>query len=422
MHTADEKFVYAVFDRSGHLLTGDTDIPFLAGQTAEPLYRDGLVDGEPARIARIMELRSSQLGGRLYIEVAQTNEVRQQFAVHLLESMILPDVFMILIGAGAAFLGIKSGLLPLNQVAKTISLRSRSDLRTVPEENVPREVKPLIEAINGLLIRLREEIESQQRFLANAAHQFRTPVAGLKAYVGYAKRLKGEPELHDVIEQIDHGIDRLTNLANGMLNLAKFDPVSGTAMHERSVVDLNQIALTATTELSPNAVAKDIELSLEVCGEPAKILGNPLALNELLSNLVQNAILYTQSGGHVAVRIESLSEVSTQRGITSELRYSLIVEDDGPGIPEAEREHVFERFYRILGTETSGSGLGLAIVDEIAKAHNARIQLASGLSGKGTSVRVSFSSVSADGVEARESVSGLSESSSTSTEVKLAQP
>ncbi len=234
----------------------------------------------------------------------------------------------------------------------------------------------MVTAINDLLTRVRNDVEKQKSFLVNAAHQLRTPVAGLKTYVGLAARFSVEPDLKKVLAQIDVGTEKLAHVTNRLLSLARAEPTATN--NEFSTLDLNNIATEAASALVPEALKKDIDLALDTSERSAFINGNEESLTEMAVNLIENAILYTPEGGHVRVKV---SESDTA---------DLIVQDDGPGIPASEREKVFERFYRILGTEPSGSGLGLSIVKDIVSAHNAHISIANGEGEIGTIVKVSF--------------------------------
>lgn len=379
LHSANEKFYYSVFDESGTAVLGTVDMKLIPSPTTgEPTFADGKIEGEDVRINKLKVDSKDFPHGALYVQVAETLHHRRDYALNLFENMVAPDLLLIVLGLGAVYSGVARGLRPLKQITGAIGQRSALDFSPVDEKTAPLEVRPLIKAINELLSRVRQDIETQQRFLANAAHQFRTPVAGLKTYVGYAKRLAPEGELSRVLDQLDQGTDRLTHLVNRLLNLAKFEP-KREAFSAFQSVDLNDIAVAAATEVTPLALEKNIELSFEPSIVPAVISGDPQALHELIMNLVENAVIYTQPKGEVSVTI-----------FNEPAHFSVVVEDNGPGIPEEERDKVFERFYRVLGTETSGSGLGLAIVREVTDSHQARIVVTAGTSGSGTAMRVTF--------------------------------
>jgi two-component system, OmpR family, sensor histidine kinase TctE len=344
----------------------------------DPVFAYGTAEGKRVRVAGIKVI-DAETHRSLILEVAETLNSRDQLANHILLNILLSELVVILIGSLAIAIGVTRGLTPLRDLQQAIAQRTPADLSHIDESNAPMEALPLVQALNDLLDRLKVEIDSQKRFVANAAHQIRTPVAGMKTYVGLARRLANSEELTKILEHVDEGTDRLTHLTNRLLSLAKAEP---NAYREQNytVMDLNMVIPNALVELVSKAISKEIELEFEGAVQPALVRGNEASIEELVLNIVENAILYTPAGGHVSVR------VTNGNGVT------LSVEDDGPGIPQSERDQVFERFYRILGSEVSGSGLGLAIVKEIAAAHGATVVVDSGQSGTGTLVKVQLQS------------------------------
>ena len=313
------------------------------------------------------------------VEVAETVKPRQDFAHQLLIGIIVPQLLLIGLGGFAIWLGVSRGLNPLRKLETALAKRSQFDLSPVEDDATAEELQPLIQAINDLLGRLREDLDSQRRFVANAAHQLRTPLAGLKTYVGVVSSLSEKAEqkqLTDAVKQLDHGLNRITHLVNRLLALAKAEPNAAAKVKPQNF-DLNLVAAEATSDLVGDAIDKNVDLAFEGAAGPLIVSGDPSSVRELVMNLVDNAVRYTPTGGHVTVRVQN------GKGVI------LAVEDDGPGIVESERERVFERFYRVLGTDGAGSGLGLAIVREIAKSHGAKIELGSGSDG-GTTIRVEF--------------------------------
>jgi two-component system sensor histidine kinase TctE len=244
----------------------------------------------------------------------------------------------------------------------------------VPEHGKPVEVMPLIGALNRLLSRLNAAIESQQRFIANAAHQLRTPLAGLKTHAELARRQPSTVELKSLLDMIAGETERTSHLVNQLLTLARAEPGETAG---RQPVNLHEIIGRDVRTWVQRAVGKNIDLGFEL--EDAWVLGEPLLLRELFANLLDNALAYTQLGGRVTVR------TAAREGETI-----LEVEDNGPGIPEAEREKVFERFYRIAATGGEGCGLGLSIVAEIAERHGGRVELTPPPGGRGTLMRAVF--------------------------------
>ncbi len=376
-----DKFFYQVIGPTGTIRAGDTDIPApdaeaLDGIEEEPDFRQGKINGEDVRIGLVNVPVPGQPGKRVLIQVAETLNGRHDLTNEILLAVVGSQLVLIVLSALAVYLGVKRGLAPLKTLQQAIASRSRRDLSPVAEEGAPQEVRPLVQEINHLLSRLKEDIEAQRRFVANAAHQLRTPLAGLKTQTEFALRQTEPEDLREALKQIQSSTDKATHLVNQLLALARSEPGSMRSQ-EPEQVDLSTIAREATTDLVPQALKKEIDLGFEGAG-PAVVSGDPLALRELTSNLIDNAVRYTQPGGKVTVNVSSNGSV--------ELR----VDDNGPGVPAEERERVFERFYRVLGSGVSGSGLGLAIVREIAQSHMADVSLADGPEGGGTSVTVKF--------------------------------
>jgi len=233
--------------------------------------------------------------------------------------------------------------------------------------------------MNGLLARLGGAIEAQQRFIADAAHQLRTPIAGLKTQTELALRQTQLGDVQVTLRQLQTATEQSTRLINQLLSLARAEP-GARREHAIERLDLARLARDTTTDWVPRALARKIDLGYDGGDNAAWVVGDSLLLGELLRNLLDNAIRYTQEGGQVTVRVAGGADAVV-----------LSVEDNGPGIPDQERERVFERFYRVLGTGVvEGCGLGLAIVREIALSHHAGVALATGAGGQGTVLRVTF--------------------------------
>jgi two-component system sensor histidine kinase TctE len=294
------------------------------------------------------------------------------------------------------WLALVQAIRPLNQLEERIRARKPDDLSPIDSHAVPIEVTPLVESVNDLLLRLTDSIATQKRFLADAAHQLKTPLAGLRMQADLAQREGASAEdLKQSLRQIGRASIRATHSVNQLLALARAES-SGSVM-PRSVCDLAELTMSVVRDCVPRALEKHIDLGYEGtdAGNPScTILGNPTLLKEMVRNLVDNAINYTPS---------SLERpgVITARVLTDPFGRTLVlqVEDSGPGVPEAERELVFQPFYRALGTEADGSGLGLPIVLEIAQQHGGTVSLEDARSGQkppGARFAVRFSALSQD--------------------------
>jgi two-component system sensor histidine kinase TctE len=316
--------------------------------------------------------------GAALIQVAERVTARDEFARQILLRMVLPQGILILLAGIAVWYGVGRGLAPLSTLRREIECRSHRDLSALPEEQAPREVRPLIRAMNDLLARLGTAISTQQRFIADAAHQLRTPIAGLKTQTELALRQSQPGNVHDTLRQLQTATEQSTRLVNQLLSLARAEP-GARREHAVERLDLARLARDTTTEWVPRALARSIDVGYDGEDAAAWIEGDSFLVRDMLGNLLDNAIRYTQQGGQVTVRVA-----------VGPNAVALSVEDNGPGIPEHERERVFERFYRVLGTRTEGCGLGLAIVREIALGHRAEVSLAVGAGGQGTVARVAF--------------------------------
>ena len=380
-HNGREKLYYQVISTDGARIAGDTILegPFPKLNSDEPLLRDDSLKGKKVRIARLKVEVRRYLGGPVFVQVAETLEKRQFLTGQILLAIVIPQILLILFGGIAVSVGVTRGLKPLRVLKDGLSIRSQFDLSPLSEDNEPTELRPLVKAINDLLARLRMDLEFQQRFVANAAHQFRTPLAGLKTYIYAAKRQPSNDRMSNLLDQIESGTDRMSRLSNQLLALAKADPANKLGTYDS--VDLNLIVSEVTAGFVERALDKEIELSFEGSDTPAIVKGNATSLTELATNLIENAVLYTQFGGTIVVRLQYEN---------NEGHIALAVRDNGPGIPEGERERVFERFYRVLGTEAPGSGLGLAIVREIATAHEAKVVIDTIAPESGTTIKVLF--------------------------------
>ncbi len=385
-----DKFYYVAFDDRGKLIGGDLEamdtVGRLYGQrmSGNSRFFNRKIDRTNVRIVCMQAPVLEQPNRKATIYVAETVLKRQALINEILGAVVLPQLCLISLATLVVWLGVARGLAPLEAVRQAIARRTQWDLRPV-DIATPIEIQPLVSAIDDLLTRLNEDIESQHRFVANAAHQLRTPLAGLKTQIELALRAENKDDLSNILKQVNHSVNNATRLVNQLLSLAKLEPSSAWRIPQGDL-DLNPVIKEATSDLVPAAVNRKIDLGFEGSNQPAIITGDMGSIRELITNLVDNAIRYTQPGGKVTVKL-ALNE---SLDFSPEKVVDLSVEDDGPGIPAEEREKVFERFYRVLGNSVPGSGLGLAIVKEIAQAHDAKIWFDSGQAGKGTIANVRF--------------------------------
>ncbi len=373
-----DQVTYSVSSGAGQLVAGDPQLPAAVPGRDGIDYGDATLGGVPLRV---VQLAASPPGGApgqtAIIRVAETLNKRHRLSELILVGIIVPQLALILVAALFIALGVARGLLPLARLREAVAARSHRDLSPIAVGGVPGEVRPLAEAVNDLMRRLDGVLTSQNRFVADAAHQLRTPVAGLKAHIEVALREQDLEQTRRALAHLYTSVERLSRLVAQLLTLARNVPSALPAV-AFAPLDLNRLALETTMEWVPEAYRRSIDLGFEGAPAAVTVEGDAARLTELVNNLLDNAVRYTRAGGRVTVRV-----------IPGE-RPAVSVSDDGPRIPPEERQRVFERFRRLLGTHADGSGLGLAIAREIANLHGAEITLEDDVDGVGNTFSVSF--------------------------------
>lgn len=373
-----DELVFQVRDQKNDVVGGDGSIPLvefqpdLAPRTV--YYRDDHLPGHEVRVAYVFAQVPGMPGAAL-VQVAENVEKRASLASQIIGDVLAAQLLFVPIALLFVWLGLTKGIAPLNELSQSIRGRRPSDLSPIDEQAAPEEVRTLIGSFNDLMARLDVSLRAQSRFVADAAHQMRTPLAGLKMQAEIALRQRDTVSIHHAMRQIVASADRTAHLINQLLALARADTETPPPL---AVIDLDALTREVTRDWVTRARERDIDLGFEAAELPAWIEGNEVLLEELLNNLLDNAIRYTRPGGHVTTRVLAADRVSLE------------VEDNGIGIEEAERDLVFERFYRVLGTETEGSGLGLSIVRGIAYLHRAEVLLVPNPRERGTIARTVF--------------------------------
>ncbi len=375
-----DKVVYTVSDHNGKKIAGNADLSrplsYRMGKSG-PIFSNGELDGEKTRMVSLVYLNPAS--GKLFqLHLSETIHQRQTLIRGILAYIVIPQLLLIMLAAAAVLYGLKQGMLPLERLRREVAMRQRDDLSLLDASQAPLEVHPLIDAVNSLLDKLKQAMQAQKRFIADAAHQLRTPLAGMKTQVELALRESDAVRKQYALEQLLAGSRRNTHLVNQLLSLARNEP-DGQGGYTFAQLDINQLARGCTAHWVPAALEKNIDLGFEEAPLRTMVWGDATSLDEMLNNLIDNAIRYTQAGGHITVSVSAAGE-----------EVALCVEDNGPGIEPQYRERVFERFFRILGSGQNGSGLGLAIVAEIAKRHAAKLKLNAGGSGNGTRICIRF--------------------------------
>jgi len=315
------------------------------------------------------------------VQVAQDMAVRQRMAGTLALRTVGPIAVMAPVLMLVVWWVVSGSLAPVSRVKKQVAARQADDLSPVSENDLPDEVLPLVQELNLLFVRVRTAFEAQQHFVADAAHELRTPLAALKLQVLSLERAPDEAARKVAVSRVTAGIERATRLVEQLLVLARQE--GGIEEVKLEPVNLSDLVKRVLGDMNGLAQARQIDLGLHHADEVV-VAGQQDALLILLRNLVDNAIKYTPPGGVVTIRC------GLRQGRSGPPRAYVEVEDDGPGVPEAERTRVLQRFYRVPGAGGEGTGLGLAIADEIARVHRAALTLGAGPQGRGLLVTVVF--------------------------------
>ena len=365
---------YAVRTDDGASIAGDADMAPFRSAGPGPTYYDSVLAGAPVRVVQLSTAAGA--AGSVTVAVAETLVKRHGLVNAIMIGVILPQLLLIVIAGIVLWAGVAHGLAPLARLQQAVAARSHLDLSPVSVPEAPVEVHPLVTAINDLMARVEEILSYQSRFIADAAHQLRTPVAGLKAHVEVALREDDPAQAKQTIAHLYTAVERMSRLVAQLLSLARNEPTTLRKL-DLAPLDLSKLAFDVAMEWVPEAYRRNIDLGFEGVQPHATVRGDATRLTELINNLLDNAIRYSRDNGRVTVRVASQPS-------------RLSVSDDGPLIPVDERERIFERFHRLLGTHADGSGLGLAIVQEIAKLHDAKITLSEDADGLGNTFTVTF--------------------------------
>ena len=350
---------YQVRNAKGDLVSGEA--PPAAGQIR---LRSDVVRGDEVRVAYTW-VEHGEKRELVLMQVAETLGKRSTLATEIIKGVMVPQFVILPLAVLLVWLALVRGIRPLNELEQRIRARKPDDLSPIEESAIPQEVAPLVSSINDLLARLTASLTTQRRFLADAAHQLKTPLAGLRMQAELAQRETDPVEIRGSLQQIARSSARATHTVNQLLALARAETTGRTLPSAR--IDLARLVRGVVQESVPRALEHGIDLGFEGpdhMPDDCLMDGNPILLQEMVRNLVDNAINYSGRGGVVTARVllDPFSGVQI-----------LQVEDNGPGIPENEREFVLQPFYRALGTNVDGSGLGLAIVQEIAQQHGATV-------------------------------------------------
>lgn len=372
-HASLQRFQFQVWSREGKLLLHTPHVPEEPLSSGTEGFSEKYINHQPWRVFTVV---SQSTGSK--VMVAERYDLRAELAHNIARDDIYTMLTVYPILGLLIWVVIGRGLRAITLIANQVKERAPTFLEPVDLQRVPKEIKPLIDELNKLFLRLQEGFEREKRFSADAAHELRTPLAALKTHAQIAMKSKNQDERSKAISHVITGVDRTTHVVQQLLTLSRMHP-EVVHLENPIKVDLSMLAAETLAQLAPSALDKAIDLELVSDKDHVIVEGNPTALDILIRNLVDNAIRYTPKEGKVKVHIEDNPN-----------RIVLRVVDNGPGIPAELRQRVFERFFRVLGTRVSGSGLGLAIVSQIVQLHHAEVELGSGPDDVGLEVKVTF--------------------------------
>lgn len=377
-----DRVYYRVSTHDGRLVAGylDLDVPDRTGIPEEWHAFDAVMRGEPVRVVTFFQpVFEAPSRAPVVIEVARTQRAREsltrQFWLHSVRQQLL----MLVLGTVLVLFALRRGLDPVLELRDRMLKRQPGSTELIAEAPVPSELKPLVAALNQYLERLDRHLEAHNRFIADASHQLRTPLTVLNTQLNYVLRLTEGGDREEGLVAMRQSLQGTIRLANQLLALTEVEGGVGHHTH-LEIIDICPVVQRVIEDLALLARSRNIDLGYECATEDTEVRATEHMVQILASNLVDNSVRYTQPGGIVTARIVR----HPGAGLTLE------VEDNGPGIPEAERKRVFARFYRLHGRDLDGCGLGLSIVEEIAVACGAHVELTSPLGGQGLVARVHF--------------------------------
>jgi len=392
LDVSNERVFYGVFWPDGEVITGYEDLPRPPPSSDDVVVVDAEYRQEPVRLVVMRKQLydpEQTNASAVMVVVAETVDARRHLAHELFLDGLRSQGLLVVVGLLLIAVVITRALRPLTRLGEAFAQRRDDDLTPVGIAGIPSEVRPLIDAVNHHMQRIEAMMQARKRFVADAAHQLRTPLAVLRTQIDYGLRQQDPHEARGALEGVGHSVRHMQRLTNQLLSLSSAEAINGLA-RERHAVDLVALAREVALELMPLALARQIDLGYEgEATQPLCVSGHPALLREMVVNLIDNALRYTPAGGTVTVSVHADAAAAAP--------VSLTVVDTGPGIPEGERSKVFHRFYRILGgARSEGSGLGLAIVREIVQSHGGQITLSDGMApsaggnGPGLCVQVSL--------------------------------
>lgn len=375
-----DRVYYRITDPKAALLAGYAELPPPPTvDVGTPAFFETVFRGAPVRIGVFAQpVFAAPSEGPVIIEVGQTLQSRKSLANEIWKHWVVEQLSMLVLVGLLTWVGLRRGLAPLLELRDKVRQRDPSVLEPLDSERVPIELVPVVDALNHYVQKLDEHVSAHSRFIANAAHQLRTPLTLLNTQATYALRRTDLQGKDHALRAIHDSLGQSIRMVHQLLTLSVAESLAKRDGHP-STIDLAELVPGVLETEAALAESKNIDLGFEHVGGPATVFASQAMLRELVANLVDNALRYTPAGGIVTASV-----------IASETEVELRLEDNGPGIPREERDRVFERFCRLREDECDGCGLGLSIVREIAAAWGARVTLSEPRSGKGVLATVTF--------------------------------
>ncbi|MHB1214877.1 MAG: sensor histidine kinase [Thiobacillus sp.] len=375
----EDLLFHRIIDPQSRVIDGERNMPPLPGKKGikpgQLVVYDGVKDGDNVRVAAYaLSLHGTSTKGVALVQVGETLSRRSALADRATLAIVIPMLLMTLTAAIAIAYGVGRGLEPVGRLRDRLSARKAFDLSPVPLEGTPAELRPFLDEINSLLQRLSESVEAQSRFVADAAHQLRTPIAGIRAQAESALASPRHDDAQHALSRIAQSAQSMGDLVQKLLTLARVDAAENTLRLVR--LDGGEVVRAVAREWVPRALSQGVEISFEAQAGDVTVMGDAQLLREMLANLIDNALRY--GGTRIALTVGS-----AKQGVTWS------VADNGPGIPEQQRTAVFAPFHRLSGG-VDGAGLGLTIVQRIAHLHGAVVSLEAAEGETGLVARVRF--------------------------------
>jgi two-component system sensor histidine kinase QseC len=370
LHRYSRKVAFQVWEKGNQLVLHSASAPNVPLSSRSEGFSDSVIAGKQWRVFSAWDESRHFL-----VQVGERREVRDDLAETIAENLLRPLLVTLPVLGILICFGVAGSLRPLKTLSSQVAERRPESLAPLEAAVVPSEVLPLVQGLNRLFARVRDSLDNERRFTSNAAHELRTPLAAIKTQAQVARAATADAERQHALDNVLVGCDRATHLVEQLLTLARLEPEN---ISRRDPCDLHTLAVAVVADLAPAAIKKNIDLQLAEGGE-VRAPGEPALVGILMRNLIDNAIRYSPPGGSVRVMVAKTADGSV---------FSVI--DQGPGIPAEAQALVWERFYRVLGTDESGSGLGLSIVKRIADLHGAKAAISLGDGGMGLRVSVTF--------------------------------